>query len=197
MSIISGNDVTYNGQEFVGSSGNIIERTGITIDSQDFTPTASQITAEFGGASGINEFFEVFILNSSNTFTITLNPNTGMTMKPGPTDTIRPGTIKRYTIILTSATTCDIYNLDYNGTPLVIETVFTNTIEKATTSQTARVYENDDDVIVNTTQIELENSINTNNKINFFASTNLTGSYDLIFPGSSGNVGQILQLNSI
>ena len=34
-------------------------------------------------------------------------------MKPGPYDVIQPQTVKRYTIVVTSATECEIYNLDY------------------------------------------------------------------------------------
>lgn len=132
MSTISGNSVTYTASQLFESPGSIIERDTITQNSTDTFPNASDIISVFKGTSSLdptNNFFDVWIYNNSE-YVITVQVGTNSTMKPGPTDDIQPNTIKKYTIVVRSSSTIDVFNVDLNGQKIVTQEIVTNTITR-------------------------------------------------------------------
>ena len=63
-------------------------------------------------------------------------------MKPGPTDGIQANSIKKYTFIVRSDTTCDVYNLDNNGQTIVTQNLITNVIEPVPGTTEVTIFEN-------------------------------------------------------
>lgn len=136
MTILTGDNITYTSQQIFEADGGVIERTTLTTNSIDITPDAVDIISKFKGSSNLNasgKVIEFYIYNNSS-YEISLISGIGITMKPGPTDTIQPSTIKRYTIVITSNTTANIFNLDWNGTKLVTTELVTNVITTTSNS---------------------------------------------------------------
>jgi hypothetical protein len=110
MSIIPGNNVTITAAQIVGSTSSLIIRTP-TANSSDTLDTASNIILAFYGVNDgtyDGDSFDLDIYNDSS-FIITLNPGSGITMNPTPTDQILPQTTRTYTFVKTSGSTMDIY----------------------------------------------------------------------------------------
>lgn len=192
MSIISGNNITFLSSDIFEATGGIIERTGLTANSSDTMPTALNIISVFKGTSSIDptgNLIEVYVLNSSETYTIKINSGVGMTMKPGPTDVIQPKTIKRYTIVVRSSTTVDLYNLDYNGTPIVTEKIITNVIENNPTDvQPVQIFNNITELTIGTNMNFTTNGdlSLTGNLFSYRSVASLSDDSDLIY--SSGQI---------
>ncbi len=172
MTTIGGNNIVYTAENLVGSEGDIIIRTP-TSDSVDTFPTASLIYSQFGinGAS-----FEYKIVNNSD-FVITNQEGTGLTLVPDPNNNgnsiIQPRTSNDYLIVLTSTTTADVFNLSYNGTPIVAESVTTviNTISP--------------NMVIEDPGVGTET-------ITFGAPDPVPSSYTITMPPTSGSTNQVL-----
>lgn len=150
MTTLTGNNLTYTVNNLFDSEGKVIERTGLTGNSIDTFPTGTEISEPYFGQIGV--YFDVVIYNSDNTYTITILPGSGGTMKPGipggeQKDIIQPNSLKRYTFVITSSTTCNIFNLDNNGQTIVTEKIITNNIEKEPGSGEVTIYENVSNII--------------------------------------------------
>lgn len=171
MSVISGDNYTYTVDDFYTNKDNVITRQGLTADSTDTTPTATSIISRANGIVGFEFYFSIF--NSSASFDITLQPGIGFTMVPGPTDTIGADVVKRYWVVITSGTTCNIYNLDYNGTPLVAQSITT---------------------VVNqiSPNMVLEDPGAGTNIITLKAPDPVPSSYTFTMPSTSGGLNQVL-----
>ena len=174
-STISGDDITYTSGQWVGSE--IILRNTLSANSTDVTPDATSFASQFGGIEAIGTPYEIKIINNDPTFAIALTEGIGFTMLPSSISMIQPGTANEYLIVITSATTCDIYNLSYNGTPLVAESVTT---------------------IVNTVSpnMVLEDPGVGVNTVTFSAPDPVSGSYTVTMPPAVGTLNQILSTDA-
>lgn len=148
MSIISGNSVTYTASQLFGAPGSIVERNSITQDTTDTLPDASDIISIFKGTSSLNptnSFFDFWIYNNSE-YKVTVQVGTNSTMKPGPTDDIQANTIKKYTIIVTSPSTIDVFNVDLNGQKIVTQEVVTNVITREVPTDPVVIFQGDGNI---------------------------------------------------
>lgn len=151
MTEISGNNVTYEIDQIFDANGLIIDRTGITNDSVDYFPSGANVSFPFNGK--INISFNIDIYNSSSIYTITVRPGTGGTMRPGipngaQEDIIQPNSLKKYTIIVRSSTTYDVFNLGHNGQTLVTEKVITNNIEQKPGTTEVTLFQNVTNIVL-------------------------------------------------
>jgi len=122
MTILSGDNVEYTTQYIFGSDATVIERNGLTANSTDTITDIENIVSEFQGGSNIDmtgQIVEFYIYNNS-LFEITVTVGAGTIMSPGPTDILYPQTIKKYIVLIISNTTGTVFNLDWNGSKLVI-----------------------------------------------------------------------------
>ncbi len=111
MTTVSGNNYTYVGTDLVNCIGGLIQRTGITANSTDTLPTATDIITSFTGENSslnIGQSLSFAIFNNS-TFNITLNQNTGITFVGTTSDDILPQGVRTYTVIQTAVSTAVIY----------------------------------------------------------------------------------------
>ncbi len=111
MTTVSGNNYTYVGTDIVNCIGGLIQRTGITANSTDTLPTATDIIISFIGensSSNIGQSLSFAIFNNS-AFNITLNQNTGITFVGTTSDDILPQGVRTYTVIQTAVSTAVIY----------------------------------------------------------------------------------------
>lgn len=115
MSIISGNNYSYTGDDINNSTGSIIRRTP-TANSTDTLPTASNMILSFVGTqdelnNGVSCHTTIY---NDSSFNIINSPNTGMSFVNSTSDTIFPQTAKTYTLIQTSATSVSVYIIGSN-----------------------------------------------------------------------------------
>jgi hypothetical protein len=111
MTTVSGNNYTYIGTDIVNCIGGLIQRSGVTVNSSDTLPTATDIITSFTGvnsSSNIGQSFSFAIFNNSS-FNITLGQNTGLTFVGTTTDDILPQGVRTYTVIQTAVSTAVIY----------------------------------------------------------------------------------------
>jgi len=142
MTTISGDNVTISGSDFISYKGQVLKRNGLTSNSTDLTPTAAQLTADM--SAPYTAEYSIQIYNSSLEHKIELTCNTGCTMIPGPSDTIMPGSIKRYDIKIIDQNTFQIFNLDHNGQAIKAERILTNVIEREVVNQPVIIYQESD-----------------------------------------------------
>lgn len=125
MSVISGNNYTYTGTVLNNSIGYLIQRTP-TANSSDTLPTAAELILAYVGvqdASNNGQSLTISVYNNS-AFTITMNPNTGLTFINSLTDTILPQAVRTYTFVQTSATAIVAYII--GAAPVVVSQTNTN-----------------------------------------------------------------------
>lgn len=111
MTTVSGNNYTYIGTDLVNCIGGLIQRSGVTANSSDILPTATDIITSFTGvnsSSNIGQSFSFAIFNNS-TFNITLGQNTGLTFVGTTSDDILSQGVRTYTVIQTAVSTAVIY----------------------------------------------------------------------------------------